>query len=112
MLPTRLTVWLFLLGLVPLLAGVGYAVLPDSDPAVNVTLNLLVLAYDLGILGLFVADGLLARRTYRLRATRERPARLSVGVDNEVVLLLENRGSRAVRVRARDEPPPGFRAEP
>src|SRR6185437_13605031 len=77
------------------------------------TLSLLVFAYDAGILLVFVFDGLLARRTFRnLRVTRERPARLSVGIDNEVVLLLENRGGRAVRLLARDEPPPGFRAEP
>src|SRR5205823_1058723 len=106
MLPTRLTVWLFGAGLLPLLAGVAYALLFDPGPGPAATLFLLVLAYDAGILLLFLADGLLTRRTFALRATRERPARLSVGVDNEVVLLLENRGARPVRIVARDEPPP------
>jgi uncharacterized protein (DUF58 family) len=112
MLPTRLTVWLFAAGLLPLLAGVGYSLIFDPGPAALTTLFLLVLAYDVGVLLLFVIDGLYARRTFVLRATRERPARLSVGVDNEVVVLLENRGPRPVRVLARDEPPPSFRAEP
>src|SRR4051794_37856608 len=109
MLPTRLTVWLFLLGLLPPLAGVGYALLPNADPTVTTALYLLVLAYDVGLLLLCVADARLARRAFTIRVTRERPPRLSVGVDNEVVLLLENRGGRAVQVLVRDEPPPGFR---
>src|SRR5260370_42282644 len=112
MLPTRLTVWLFLFGLAPLLAGVTYAILlapdPDSSATVSTVLNLLVFAYAAGILLVFVVEGLLARRAFtKLRAPRERPARLSVGIDNGVVLLLETRGGRALRVLARDEPPPG-----
>ncbi len=112
MLPTRLTVWLFAFGLAPLLAGVGYSILFDPGPEFTATVNLLVLAYDFGLLLLLVADGLIARRSWKIRASRERPARLSVGVDNEIVLLLENRGPRRLRVLVRDEPPPDFRADP
>src|SRR5262245_25957706 len=112
MLPTRLTVWLFVAGLGPLLAAVGYAVVFDPGRAFSAILYLLVLGYDLALLLLLLADGWLARRTWKLRASREMPARLSVGVDNEIVLLLENRGRRRLRVIARDEPPAGFRADP
>jgi hypothetical protein len=73
MLPTRLTVWLFAVGLLPLLAGVGYSLISDPGPAFTTTLFLLVFAYDAGILLLFVTDGLRARRGFLLRATRERP---------------------------------------
>ena len=32
--------------------------------------------------------------------------------DNEIALVLDNRGGRPLRVLLRDEPPPDFRAEP
>jgi uncharacterized protein (DUF58 family) len=112
MLPTRLTVWLFALGLIPVLVGLGYSLIVDPDPGFSTTLHLLVLAYDLGLLLLLLTDAVLARRGWSLRATRERPARLSVGINNEVILLLENRGRRRLRVVVRDEPPAGFPIEP
>src|SRR5262245_32186522 len=112
MLPSRLTIWLFLLGLLPQLAGIGYSVVFDPGLAFTATLHLLVLAYDLGLLLLLFTDAVIARRTMRLRASRELPARLSVGVQNEVVLLLENRGRRRLHLLVRDEPPAGFPVEP
>ncbi|HEV3261048.1 MAG TPA: DUF58 domain-containing protein [Gemmataceae bacterium] len=102
MLPTRLTVLLFLLSLLFLPGGAFY------PPVVWA-----VLGYDGCLFILLFADALLSRAaSSRLRARRERPARLSIGTDNPVVLVLENLTRRAVRVIARDEPPPGFGVEP
>jgi uncharacterized protein (DUF58 family) len=62
-----------------------------------------------------VLDALLARRASRpekLSVRRERPARLSLGVDNDIILVVENHGRRRLRLLLRDLPPPSFRAEP
>src|SRR5438445_13300455 len=102
MLPTRLTVFLFLLSLLFLPAGAFY---PPTVWA--------VLSYDGCLFLLLFADALLGKAaSARLRARRQRPARLSIGTDNPVVLVLENPTGRPVRVVARDEPPPGFAVEP
>src|SRR5262245_1577689 len=101
MLPTRTTVRLFLLSLLLLPAGVF---VPSARGA--------VLGYDAAVLLLFLLDALLARWTLPLRVRRERPARLSLGAENEVVLVLENTTRRRRWVIVRDEPPPAFRAEP
>src|SRR5438034_3937807 len=104
MLPTRTTVQLFALGLALLPVAVFY------PPA-----HWLVFGYDGCLFLLFLGDALLAARAFRarkLRVRRERPARLSLGVDNEIVLVLENGSRRRLRVLARDEPPPLFRPEP
>src|SRR5262249_28363312 len=104
MLPTRTTVLLFLLGLLLVPLAVFY-------PAGY----WLLFGYDACVGLLFVADALLAFLRFRsgaLRVRRERPAGLSLGVDNEVVLVLDNPTGRGFRVVARDEPPPAFRAEP
>src|SRR5262249_41223216 len=126
MLPSRTTVLLFLLGLIPWLAALAYppahalaaAWLPAAlaawwpdDAVVGVILGL-VFAYDGALLVLCFLDALLARRVRLLRVRRERPARLSLGADNEVVLVLENPRRRPLRVQVRDEPPAPFRAEP
>src|SRR5262245_52116829 len=106
--PTRLTVALFAAGLLPLLAGIGFALLGwDATP-----IHLLVFGLDLGLLVLFLADALLGSQRRGLHITREKPARLSVGVDNEVTLLVENRGGGRLDMLLRDETPPGFRVEP
>jgi uncharacterized protein (DUF58 family) len=126
MIPSRTTVLLVLLGLLVYLAGLAYAVLhallvrsfpgiADYLPGTGFTTSLhwLVLAYDGAVLLAFLADaalGYLACR--RLRVRRERPARLSVGIDNEVALVLDNPSRRRLRLAVRDEPPAGFRAEP
>jgi len=112
MLPTRLTLWLFAVGLVPLLAGLGYAVIDGSDPALVPVLRLLVLAWDVAVVLLLCVDAMLAARYSRLRVRRERPASLSVGVPNEVMIVLENTGRRRLEVVVRDEPPRSFPAEP
>src|SRR5438132_14091338 len=101
MLPTRTTVLLFAISLLGLPLGI---LLP---PARSV-----LFGYLACIFLLFCVDALLTARNRSLQVRRERPARLSVGVENDIVLALENSGARAVTLRARDEPPPRFRAEP
>jgi uncharacterized protein (DUF58 family) len=114
MLPTRLTVWLFGLGLLPVAVGTGVYLLGGPDAAATASLlRLFVLAYDIALLLLVLLDALLARRAQRrLRLRRERPARLSVGVENEVTVVAENLGGLRQRVQVRDQPPFGFPAEP
>jgi uncharacterized protein (DUF58 family) len=128
MLPTRTTVFLFALALAFWLASLLYpagrglvldrwpeseARLPDREAAKVVPG--LVLGYNGCLFLLLLLDWWVAARAFRsgaLRARRERPARLSVGVENEVVLVLENTVRRVLRVVVRDEPPPAFRADP
>jgi uncharacterized protein (DUF58 family) len=128
MLPTRTTVLLVAAGLLVWLAGLLYPLgrelavrqLPALDaqlPSEGLVASVrwLVFAYDGVLAGLFVFDVLLAALAFRfrvLRVRRERPARLSLGVDNEVVVVLENTTGRPFRVIVRDEPPATFRAEP
>jgi len=128
MLPARTTVLLSLLGVAAHLTGLAYAVVhallvrsfPGAAawlPGTGYTrvLPWLVLGY-LGLVFLaFILDAFLAARSCRprrLRVRRERPARLSVGIDNEVALVLENTGARQLRLVVRDEPPASFQAEP
>lgn len=101
MLPTRLTVWLFLGALLFVPLGVLFT------PA-----RWLVLGFDGAIFSLFLGDALLAWRLPIPRARRERAARLSLGTANEIVLVLENVGKRGVRLVVRDESPALFRADP
>jgi uncharacterized protein (DUF58 family) len=129
MLPSRLTVILFAAGLALWVIGL-FA--PLLTPAVSWAVNLmggagsdagaylgacrwLVFGFHGGIFVLFVADAILAGRAIgrrRLTVRRERPARLSLGVDNEITIVLENRVGRRMSVTVRDAPPPLFRAEP
>jgi len=102
MLPTRLTVYLFLCSLLFVPVGAFY------PPVVW-----LVVGYDGCVFLLCFLDALLSRTgPSALRARRERPARLSIGTDNQVVLVLENPTGRPVCVIARDEPPPAFGVDP
>jgi uncharacterized protein (DUF58 family) len=107
---------LFILGLVVWLVGVAYTVahslLPSSPELDTFTLRWLVFGFDGCVLLLFLLDALLARRVLALRVRRERPARLSLGTDNEVFLVLDNPRRRGQFVLVRDEPPPLFRADP
>jgi uncharacterized protein (DUF58 family) len=106
--PTRLTVRLFAAGLVPLLAGVGMAL-----AGFNTTwIQILVFGFDLGLAWVLAVDAFLGWRERGLRVTREKPARLSVGIDNEVTLHVENRGHRRHDLVLRDETPAGFHVEP
>jgi uncharacterized protein (DUF58 family) len=116
MVPTRLTVWLLLSGLLLWLCSYILPLLrlPQAEVGVQ-ALRWLVYGFDAGVFLLLVLDALLARRNSgpaRLRVRRERPARLSLGVDNEVVLVVENQNRRRIRLILRDLPPPDFRAEP
>ena len=116
MVPTRLTVWLLLSGLLFWLTGYLLPLLPLPSAAEYVqSVRWLVYGFYAGIFVLLGLDSLLARRAVRpgrLRMRRERPARLSLGVDNEVVLVIENDNRWRVRLLLRDLPPPSFRAVP
>ncbi len=124
MLPTRTTVWLFLLPLVLFPASLVYPLglwLFGSDLAAAVQSYLgevtpraawLALAFDGCLFLLCLADALLAWRTPPLRVRRDRAARLSLGTENEIGLEVENAGSRGIHVLVRDTPPAKFRAEP
>jgi uncharacterized protein (DUF58 family) len=114
--PTRLTVWLLVAGFLAWLGGflVSQVGAPGGNDRV-VALRAAVIAFDVGVLLLMVLDAILARRLSRatlLAVRRERPARLSLGVENEVVLVVDNRGPRTLRLLLRDMPPPSFRADP
>jgi uncharacterized protein (DUF58 family) len=112
MLPTRTTVWLFLgaLLLVPVGACVALFFFPAED--VFSTSRWLVLGADGAFLALFLLDGFLARRQIYLRVRRDRPARLSIGTDNDITVVVENLGAHAVHFLMRDGSPAQFRAEP
>jgi uncharacterized protein (DUF58 family) len=116
MLPTRATVWLLVLGLLLWLFGYILPLLPLTHAGQLLqAARTLVYGFFGGILFLFLLDAWLARRSTgpaQLRVRRERPARLSLGVDNEVTLVVENNGRRRLRLLLRDLPPPGFRADP
>ncbi len=116
MVPTRLTVWLLSSGLLLWLTGYILPLirLPQAETWVQ-ALRWLVYGFYAGIFLLLAIDAFLARRLsqpVRLRVRRERPARLSLGVDNEIILIVENHNRQHVRLLLRDLPPPGFRAEP
>jgi uncharacterized protein (DUF58 family) len=116
MVPTRLTVWLLFSGLLLWLSGYILPLLrlPSAEMWVQ-AIRWLVYGFYAGIFVLLGIDALLARRAShpaRLRVRRERPARLSLGVDNDVVLVVENDSRRRLRLLLRDLPPPSFRAEP
>jgi uncharacterized protein (DUF58 family) len=127
MLPTRLTVWLFvvsllllsLLGLSPA-AQALHAAFPSSffellvrpSSVLAAAVPWLLFGFQGGLLLLFLVDVRLARRLTLLRVRRDRPARLSLGADNEIIILLDNLSNRAQRLIVRDTPPPQFRAEP
>lgn len=116
MVPTRATVWLLLLGLLLWLTGYLLPLLPLAEAARWLqAVRLLIYGFYGGIFALFLLDAWLARRSCRparLQVRRERPARLSLGVDNEVTLVVENNGRRRLRLLLRDLPPASFRAEP
>lgn len=112
MIPTRTTIALLAAGLLLWLIGLAAGALaPDLGPASRC----LVLGFDGAVLLLFVADGLLARRATapgRLRIRRERPARLSLGVENDIVLVIDNTSAWRRSLLLRDLPPAQFPARP
>src|SRR5262249_20262129 len=125
MLPSRVTVWLFVAGLLVYLAALTLSALLDlvtlwfpglaatlsGLPIASVALRL-VLGFDLCILLLFFLDAVHARWSFAPQLRRERPSRLSLGAENEVTLVLDNPRGRAIRVRVRDEAPAAFRVNP
>jgi uncharacterized protein (DUF58 family) len=106
--PSRLTVYLFAAGLVPLMVGVGIALL-GGDATV---FHLVAFGFDGGVLLLFLADAWLGGQRRGLVITREKPARLSVGIDNQVNLLVENHAAALLHLFLRDETPAGFQVDP
>ena len=120
MLPTRTTVLLLTAGLLLWLIGLAalalHAVLPSwLTHAIDFTALWIVLGYDGCVVLLFFADAVYALRAPRfgrLSVRRERPARLSLGVDNEILLVLENHSSVRLTLIVRDQIPSGFRADP
>jgi uncharacterized protein (DUF58 family) len=120
MLPTRNTVLLLALGLLlwlaSLVAGLLSRWLPAAiGPVLSLASPWVILAFDGFILLIFLGDAFLAFRSSRpalLRVRRERPARLSLGVQNEIVLVLDNFGDRPLQVTVRDEVPALFPSEP
>jgi uncharacterized protein (DUF58 family) len=121
MLPTRTTVWLFIAGLLlyltalalaTLFAGLGQWLPWLVEVPVAAYAMWLVVGFDACLLILVLFDGLLARGMAALRVRRERPARLSLGTENEVAIVLENTTRRPLHILVRDEAPPLFRAEP
>ncbi len=118
--PTRITVWLLVAGaglglgslIVPILPR---ALLDHLPPILYHAGQWLALGFDAFILTLFFLDAAAAKmltRGDRLRVRRERPARLSLGVDNDVTLVIDNHAPLRLRLTARDEAPSLFRAEP
>jgi uncharacterized protein (DUF58 family) len=115
MLPSRATVALLVFGLMLWLAGLALPILPAISANTAAIARALVLGFDGCVVILFVADGLLAYRTANdrwLSVRRERPARLSLGVANEVGLIFVHRGGQARRILLRDEPPAEFPVSP
>ncbi len=101
MVPARNLVLFLVLGLALIPVGIFYA------PA-----WWLAVGYDLCLLLLFGVDAALGARNAAVEVRRERAARLSVGVDNDITLIIENRGPRTLHVIVRDEPPVGFPCDP
>jgi len=101
MLPTRTTVWLLVAALVLLPAGVLW-----------VPFRWLLLGFQVGLLALVFVDARLARGGGGVRVRRDRPARLSLGAENEIALVVENLGGRTLVLVLRDTPPAQFRAQP
>src|SRR5262245_17169650 len=106
--PTRLAFYLFCAGFIPQLVGIGLALFGYNTTWIHV----LVVGFDIGLLALFGLDAILGTSQLNLQVQREKPARLSVGIDNEVALVIENRGRRRLELVLRDEAPAGFRVEP
>jgi uncharacterized protein (DUF58 family) len=107
--PSRITVGLFALGLVPMLLGALISFVFDINP---LPFHLLGFGFDAGVVILFLVDVFLTMQHRGLQITRQKPARLSVGIDNEVALLVENRDSGSLHFLVRDETPIGFGVQP
>jgi uncharacterized protein (DUF58 family) len=119
MVPSRTTVLLLILGVLIWLSGLAAqslaGALPWLAPAVALSGPWVALGFDGCVVLLFAADAAYAWRATRfgrLSVRRERPARLSLGVDNEIVLVFDNQSRVRLALAVRDVVPPGFRADP
>jgi uncharacterized protein (DUF58 family) len=115
MLPTRATVWLLVVGLLLWLASLAARAIPGFSPGFAAAAQAMVLAFDGCVILFFLVDAALAARALRgdsIAIRRDRPARLSLGVPNDIGLVIEHRGGRARAVWLRDEPPAEFPADP
>lgn len=112
MLPTRTTVWLFFGTLLAVPVGACVALLVYPVESVFAVARGLVLGANGAFLALFFLDAFLARRRLAVRARRDRSARLSIGTDNAITLVVENLGGHALHFLVRDGAPAPFRAEP
>jgi uncharacterized protein (DUF58 family) len=108
-------VTLALVGLCLVLGAAGAVVLWLPEGLTALAGPWPVLGFDGAVVVLFLADALFAwwvTRRGRLVVRRERPARMSLGVDNEVVVVLENHTGVRLSLRVRDGSPAVFRADP
>jgi uncharacterized protein (DUF58 family) len=106
--PSRLTFWIFAAGLLPLCGALALALLGYDTAIVQYA----VFALDGCLAAAFLTDVRLGRLDRGLRISREKPPRLSVGVDNLVGLVVENRGRRGLDLIIRDRTPAAFRVDP
>jgi len=114
MVPTRTTVVLLGVGLLIWFAGLTVPLLVDAEDF-GAACRWLTLGFDAAVLLLFLLDAWLAHRATdprRLHVRRDRPARLSLGVENEVALVVENLTGWRRTLVLRDLPPPLFPARP
>lgn len=94
MIPTSRLIWLVAMGLLLFALGI-------SIPAANG----LGLVLDGALVALFLGDHFLSRGQGSLAVRRDLPTLLSVGVDNEIGLVVTNQGAREVQVVLRESLP-------
>jgi uncharacterized protein (DUF58 family) len=116
MTPSLLTVWLLIGSALLWLGGLLLPLtgMPQAQH-INTAVRAFVACFCGLVLVLVVVDAALARRRStrrRLLLRRERPARLSLGVENEIFLVVENRGRSTLALQLRDTPPALFHTEP
>lgn len=68
-------------------------------------------AYFALVAGMIVLDRAVTPKQESWKVSRRNDARLSLGADNRVAVRVENNSRRTLRVSARDEYPPEFRAD-
>lgn len=93
--PSSTLLFLLAVGLIPLFFSQG---IPG--------LKLVTLMFDLAVIAVASIDFLISRKTPGLTVERELAQRLSVGDAAEVTLRIENRSSRPLSLRIKDEHPP------
>lgn len=105
MLPTRRTICLFACGLIPLVAEGVYRIISGEEqfywPAIGLTLF-----FNVSIVIAMIVDVFWTTNSMKWHIERKLPNRLSVGTNNPVVIIVENRGKYALRGQLRDTPPP------